>query len=972
MIKRVVTVLIAAALTLTSGVPGFHDKGAVFAAETTGIENVGAAVLEEGDFKYTELPNGTLKITKYTGNSAQVEIPSSIGGKAVVIIGDKTFLGRNDLTRIKIPANVTNIGESSAEYPVFSGCSSLTEIIVDSSNECYTSIDGILYNKEKTELLICPAGKTGNAEIADGVTNVKGQAFYQCNNLTRITIPASVDNIVGIDMGMSVYSNIGSAFGNCSSLTEIVVDNNNTIYCSQDGILYGKTTAVPPSSSSEIHLDSFLCCPPGKQGQITIPDGISRIGTLAFYNCNSLTSIEIPASILSIDSYSIYTSSYTEFYNCSNLTDIVVDENNMTYTSNDGLLYTKDMSKLVCCPAGKRNNIKIPEAVTTIRVGAFDGCNKLTNITIGKNITSVNESYVATFCMAFYKCQNLESITVDNANQIYSSMDGILYSKDMTVLVCCPPGKKNRITVPDGVTIISAYAFYNCSYLESITIPQSVKSIETSDEDEDIFLNCSSLMEIIVDGNNTEYCSIDGLLYSKGSYKTLYVCPKGIEGNVTVAEGTYEIDSCAFENCNKLNSIELPSNSLEAIGSRAFSGCSHLSSINMPADIKIIGRNAFYGCKSLKSIELPEGVRMIRSGAFQDCTQLGSIYIPEGAGSIADDIFDGCGDELCIVCIEGSTAHTYAVENGIRYELTENRKKPQFITASDFVKTVDDMPFLIHATSDGDGNLTYNSSDESVASISEEGIIVIKGAGTAQITITAAETDLYKAAQKIITITVNDESDSGKEPQIITASNFTKTVGDMPFFIQATSDGDGILTYKSSNESVANVSEEGIIVIKGAGTAQITITASETDTCKASEKVITVTVNPGASSGQTTGNGQNTNNTGNSENNSNANADSIRETESTKAKIKSAKNTKSKTLTLKLNGQSDCDGYQIQYGLKKNFKGAKTITKQTGSVTIKKLKVKKTYYVRVRTYKKIAGNTYYGKWSNRKSVKIKK
>ncbi|MCM1128210.1 MAG: hypothetical protein NC429_17295 [Lachnospiraceae bacterium] len=75
---------------------------------------------------------------------------------------------------------------------------------------------------------------------------------------------------------------------------------------------------------------------------------------------------------------------------------------------------------------------------------------------------------------------------------------------------------------------------------------------------------------------------------------------------------------------------------------------------------------------------------------------------------------------------------------------------------------------------------------------------------------------------------------------------------------------------------------------------------------------------------------------------------------------------------MKLSGLSDCDGYQIQYGLKKNFKGAKSIAKKSGSVTIKKLKKKKTYYIRVRTYTEIAGNTYYGKWSSRKSVKIKK
>lgn len=123
--------------------------------------------------------------------------------------------------------------------------------------------------------------------------------------------------------------------------------------------------------------------------------------------------------------------------------------------------------------------------------------------------------------------------------------------------------------------------------------------------------------------------------------------------------------------------------------------------------------------------------------------------------------------------------------------------------------------------------------------------------------------------------------------------------------------------------------------------------------------------NSGTNEGSTgTGNGSDTN----SENNANL----INKTQSAKAKIKSAKYVKSKKMKLKLSGLSDYDGYQIQYGLKKNFKGAKTITKKSNSVTIKKLKAQKKYYVRARVYKKIEGKTYYGKWSGTKKVTIKK
>lgn len=1147
MMKRVIGILLTATLTLSPSITGLQNNETALAAE---VDSIGAAVLEEGDFKYTELPNGTLKITKYTGNSTQVEIPSSIGGKTVVMIGDKTFSGCNDLTSIKIPASVTNIGEDSAsyysiaEYPVFDECDSLTEIVVDSSNEWYSTSEGILYNKEKTELLICPAGKSGNAAIADGVTSINGQTFYHCDSLTSVSIPASVTNI----RTMKSWPR-KNAFEDCSKLEEIIVDNANSTYCSQDGILYRqKQLIIPDGSLPDNQADSLICCPAGKEGTLTIPDGISGIENGAFNECGNLVRIEIPTSISSISDDS--------FLNCHSLTDIIVSEGNTEYVSVQGLLYTKNMASLVCCPAGKSGCIVVSDETQRIEAFAFDGCNILTEITIGKNITSFNSDRSA---ITFNMCSNLESIIVDSSNKVYSSLDGILYSKDMSQLICCPPGKKNSVTVPNGVTLINDYSFYNCIYLEKIVIPKSVKTIALySDGCADVFRNCKNLSEIIVNDDNEKYSSVEGIMYLKGD--SLYVCPEGKEGSITIPEGTHFINYDAFKNCDKLSSIQFPE-SLDTIES-----------------------NAFAGCTNIKNMELPEGIHSIHSSTFQNCTQLGSIYIPESVTSIANDAFDGCRNDLRIVCIENSFAKTYAIENGIQYELTESRKKPQVISASDLTKTVGDMPFLLNASTDGNGVLTYMSSNESVASITEEGIIVIKGAGTAQITITASETDLYKAAQKIITITVNggsgletppkigDRHDIGdctyaitstspkevclisfnkdtlteeenhagggyslsipatinikgmtfevtaigsnacyestiltniligpnvntigraafggctnlneitvsenhktfssydsclynkdfsqllccpagkttarlkeetasikedaflgcesltsieipesvtgietngaegnifesctgltihctadswiyqyaakygiqtsaKKLQSVTASNFTKTVGDMPFFIQAKTDGDGVLTYKSSNDSVASVSEEGIIIIKGAGTAQITITASETDACTASETVITVTVNPKPGSGtnvpgQTPGNGQNTGNAGTSENNSAA--ESIQKTQSTKAKIKSAKNSKSKSMTLKLSGLSDCDGYQIQYGLKKNFKGTKSITKKTSSVTVKKLKAKKTYYVRVRVYKKIAGSTYYGKWSSRKSVKIRK
>lgn len=185
-----------------------------------------------------------------------------------------------------------------------------------------------------------------------------------------------------------------------------------------------------------------------------------------------------------------------------------------------------------------------------------------------------------------------------------------------------------------------------------------------------------------------------------------------------------------------------------------------------------------------------------------------------------------------------------------------------------------------------------------------------------------------------------------------------------------------IIKWRSDNAAVAEV-YNGLIVAKKAGTAAISAYtdsgAQTTCTVMVQKPVSTNPGNSGGSSGNTGPSASPGGNSGTSAGSNTVNyTGQIRKTKAAKAKINSLQNVKAKSIKLKLSGMSGYDGYQIQYGLKKNFKGAKSITKKNNTVTIKKLKIKKTYYVRVRVYKKIAGKTYYGKWSSRKTIKIKK
>ncbi|MDO5547385.1 MAG: penicillin-binding Tp47 domain C-containing protein [Eubacteriales bacterium] len=226
--------------------------------------------------------------------------------------------------------------------------------------------------------------------------------------------------------------------------------------------------------------------------------------------------------------------------------------------------------------------------------------------------------------------------------------------------------------------------------------------------------------------------------------------------------------------------------------------------------------------------------------------------------------------------------------------------------------------------------LSYTSSNKKVATVSSAGKVTIKGIGTTTITIKAAGTNQYNAASKTVKVTV------AKGTSTITAKSYTKAYGAKAFKLGAKNSGNGKLTYTSSNKKVATVSSAGKITIKGVGKATITIKAAGTTKYKAASKKVTITVNPA------------------------------------KTSISNLKNVKGKKMTAKWAKKSSATGYQIYYSTSSSFKTYKKTTSTSASKTISGLTKGKTYYVKVRGYKKVSGKTYYASWSTSKKVKITK
>jgi hypothetical protein len=287
---------------------------------------------------------------------------------SVISIGDMAFSICRSLTNIIIPDSVTSIGEMA-----FRGCSSLTEIIVGENNSNYSSLDGVLFNKDRTTLIQCPGGKSGVYTIPDSVTEIGYYAFYGCSSLTNVTIPDSVTEIGD------------GAFDGCDKLPPVLFNEGNEIlvrYSSSNK----ETSYIIPDTVTYIFGGAFQGC--RKLKNVVIPDSITVIGDRGFYDCIRMTNIVIPDSVTSI--------SRSAFRYCSSLTSII-----------------------------------IPDSVTEISGRAFQGCNSLTSVVIPDSVTSIGR-YAFSDCgklTAVYFKGDAPKLPEGNA---FSNPSVIYYKPDTT------------------------------------------------------------------------------------------------------------------------------------------------------------------------------------------------------------------------------------------------------------------------------------------------------------------------------------------------------------------------------------------------------------------------------------------------------------------------------------------------------------------------------------------------------------
>ena len=596
------------------------EEGFVYGPEKNAIYF--APLFFEGEYI---IPNSVNSIGNYAFSDCSgltsVTIPNSVNS-----IGVGAFSGCSGLTSVTIPNSVNSIGEYA-----FSGCSGLTSVTIPNS-----------------------------------VTKIDYRAFSNCSSLTSVTIPNSVNSIgVGafsgcsglgtftIEDGQSLIAFDGAL--NNANIEHLYIGRNWSYFNMYGGSAFpSKTTTVEIGNSvTELPAYAFYGCSGMKS--VTMPNSVTTIGNSAFEKCSGLTSVIIPNSVNSIgnkafyDCYGLKKSAYPSglsnpfcYLDSYGYTDygISIQYPREDVIIEDGFVYGPEKNAIYFAPYYLEGEYVIPEYVTKIGAGAFQGCSDLTSVTIPNSVTTIRRD-------AFADCSGLTSVTIPNSvtsigNYAFYGCSGMTSVKATAMI---PPlmddgsfyGLYATAALSVPVEATTDYLATNWSLFKNLRMGDSEAACQTYET--------GNLKYMLIPGKTDADKNLAVVIPGDYSSLTEVTIPERFTVTSDGENKRYYVDAIgykAFDGCSNLATVTFNSrNTAKAIGDYAFNLCSSLTGIVIPGSVKTIGDYAFYCTSAIKDVTLNEGLESIGNHAFyaKEKRSAKPIYIPSTLKSIGEDAF---------------------------------------------------------------------------------------------------------------------------------------------------------------------------------------------------------------------------------------------------------------------------------------------------------------------------------------------